>query len=101
MSHHGSNPLEGGTPEQQKLLSKMMSKLLGEHPDGKLNPNDEGALAVIIGEENGRVVIRFPKPIAWIGFTPEQAMDIAQSLITQARKCGSVVPLVLRVGAER
>ena len=103
MSHHGSHPLGDEpapmTPEQRKVMSEAMSKLLGEFPDGKLNPSDEGALAVMVGNESGKVVIRFPKPVAWIGFTPDQALGIAESLITQARKCGSTVPLVLRVSA--
>jgi hypothetical protein len=99
MSHHGNNPFEGETPEQREDMHNAMKKLLGEFPDGKLNASDEGALAVMIVAENGRVTIRFPKPVAWIGFTPEQALGIASSLIDKARQCGSVVPLVLRVGS--
>lgn len=102
MSHHGRSfpdpqPLD---PDQQKAMHDAMSKLLGEFPDGKLNQNDEGALAVMIGSEGGRVIVRFPKPVAWIGFTPEQALDIAQTLISHARKAGLPVPLVLRVGGS-
>lgn len=48
------------------------------------------ALAVMIGHENGKVVMQFASPTAWIGFTPEQAMDIAQMLITHARQAGIV-----------
>jgi hypothetical protein len=92
MSHHGQDP------EAQRAMSEAMREIFGEYPDGKLNVNDEGALAVVVGNEKGSVVIRFPKPVAWIGFTPDQAIDIAQSLITHARQCGSVVPLVIRVG---
>ena len=55
-----------------------------------LNPNDEGAMAVMVGHENGKVVMQFASPTAWIGFTPEQALDIAQTLITHARKAGIV-----------
>ena len=40
----------------------------------------------MVGHENGKVVMQFASPTAWIGFTPEQAMDIAQTLITHARK---------------
>lgn len=94
MSHHGNDP------EAQRAMSELMQQIFGEFPDGKLNQNDEGALAVMVGNENGKVVIRFPKPVAWIGFTPEQAIDIAQTLITHARKCGLAIPLVLRVGGD-
>jgi hypothetical protein len=102
MSHHGSMPpdMPDMPPEQRKVMSEAMAKLLGEFPDGKLNTNDEGALAVMIGVEGKSIVIRFPKPVAWIGFTPEQALGIAQSLIEHARKVGLSIPLVLRVGGE-
>lgn len=92
MSHHGQDK------ELQRAMSEAMKEVFGEYPDGKLNPNDEGGIAVAIGHENGRVVIRFPKPVAWIGFTADQAIEIAETLIAHARECGSTVPLVLRIG---
>lgn len=95
MSHHGFDK------DSADAMSAAMAKLFGEYPDGKLNANDEGALALVIGENQGKVIIRFPKPVSWIGFTPDQAIDIAQTLISHARKCGSVVPLVIRVGESK
>lgn len=102
MSHHGQDPFDEKHSELMwKILSAeqrstgdplrdMQRKLQGEYPDGRLNKNDEGAQAVMIGHEKGKVVMQFPTPTAWIGFTPEQAMDIAQTLITHARKAGIV-----------
>lgn len=96
MSHHGLDK------EAQDAMSAAMQQIFGEFPDGKLNANDEGALAVVIGHEKQSVVMRFPKPVAWIGFTPEQALEIAESLIQHARKAGGLlVPLVLRVGGDK
>lgn len=99
MSHHGSNPL-GNNPLFRKLMAQAETtgdplkdaqrKLQGEYPDGRLNAVDEGALAMMVGHENGKVVMQFASPTAWIGFTPEQAMDIAQMLITHARQAGIV-----------
>lgn len=104
MSHHGAIPPDM-TPEEraeqiaaEREMRRAMKNLLGEFPDGKLNPSDEGALSVMIGHEGKSVVMRFPKPVAWIGFTPEQALGIAETLISHARKIGLTVPLVLRVG---
>lgn len=37
-------------------------------PDGRLNPDDEGALAVSVFTDQGRVVIEFGKQLSWIGF---------------------------------
>lgn len=99
MSHHGNNQL-GDNPLLRKMLQAAeptgdqlkdaQRKLQGEFPDGRLNLRDEGALAVMIGHENGKVLMQFPQTTAWIGFTPEQAIDIAQSLITHARRAGLV-----------
>jgi hypothetical protein len=101
MSHHGQ---DGFTPEQNSAMHEMLmkaaahaqKKLQGEFPDGRLTLagrpiiSDEGAVAVVVGHEKGKVVMSFPHPTAWIGFTPNQAMDIAQSLITHAREAGIV-----------
>lgn len=90
MSHHSS--------EMSEQLSAAMRSLMGEYPDGRLNKDDAGAIAVAIGEEGGRVVMRFPKPVAWIGFTGDEAMEIAQTLMMHARKAGLTHPAVIRIG---
>lgn len=100
MSHHGNDPLLNNNPLLRRLMAQTVKTddplkdaqrtLQGEFPNGRLNANDEGAFAVMVGHEMGRVVMQFPSPTAWIGFTPEQAIDIAQTLITHARKAGLV-----------
>lgn len=95
MSHHGSNP-----PFVQKALSDSMQKLLGEYPDGRLNEHDSGAVAFAVGVEEGRVVLRLPKPVAWIAFTGDEALEIAQALIRHARHAGVTSPLVIRLGGS-
>ena len=91
MSHHSNQPyippINEKLEEELKVLQK---RLHGEFPNGRLNKEDDGALAVMVGHEMGKVVIQFPHPTAWIGFTPEQAMDIAQLLISHAREAGLV-----------
>lgn len=39
-----------------------------KYPDGKLNSDDEGVLAIATYIENGRVVIDFGKDLSWFGF---------------------------------
>lgn len=92
MSHNGSNP------DQERELSAAMKKLFGEYPNGRLNKDDAGAVAVAIGHQNGAVTMQFPHNLNWIGFTPDQAVDIAQTLLTHARKCGSTKPLTIKLG---
>lgn len=98
MSHHGQ---DGPTPEQSKIIDEIrraQRAMQGEFPQGRLNKDDEGGLAMGLYVEDGKVCIRFPKPVAWIGFTPEQAMQIAADLIKHARAAGSKKPLTLTVG---
>lgn len=94
MSHHGTNP-----PQVQRALAEAMGKLLGEYPDGRMNDNDAGALAFAVGVEEGRVVIRFPKPVAWMGMTGNEALELAQALIRHARHAGITSPLIIRLGS--
>lgn len=91
MSHSGFDP------EAQAAMRAAMKNLLGEYPEGKLNDRDEGAIAVGIGHQHGKVVVQFPKAVNWIGFTPEQAIEIAETLVEHARACGCARPLTLKV----
>lgn len=56
----------------------------GEHPRGRLTPTDEGAIKIAVGSKNGAVVIDFGTPVAWIGFSPAEARQIAESLVKHA-----------------
>jgi len=105
MSHHSSesdkardefaHKLFGALMPSRTPLHDAMQKAFGEYPDGKLGPSDAGAVVCEIGEVNGRVVMRFPKPVVWIGFTGDEAMLIAQSLIDHARAVGLTKPLTI------
>jgi hypothetical protein len=94
MSHHSN---DGFDEEQRKAMHAAMQKVFGEYPEGKLNKNDKGGLAFIVEHENGKVVLKFPKPVAWIGFTPEQAVEIAQHFIRHARECGFKSEFTIRI----
>jgi hypothetical protein len=93
MSHHSSST----DPERNQLMHEAMKKLLGEFPDGKLNAADEGAVAMAVGHENGRVVLEFPKPVKWIGFTGDEAIELAQLLIEYAKQAGLTKPAELKL----
>lgn len=98
MSHHGSSaPGDENAPaELEAELHKRMGKLLGEYPDGKLNPQDEGAIAMAVTSENGVVKLVFPKPVAWIGMTPQQAAQLGQDLLKHAARAGHM-PFVITI----
>ena len=65
-----------------------MSKIgpTGKFPEGKLTEDDEGELAISVGHENGRVVIKFGKPVSWIGFRADQGKQLGQIIIDHADK---------------
>lgn len=87
MSHHSSIP--GDESDESKAVREAMSDamkgIFGEFPQGKLNAEDEGALALAVRHENGKVILQFSKPVAWIGFDAQGAVELAQSLVTYAR----------------
>ena len=94
MSHNSSNP------EQERVLSEAMKKMFGEFPNGRLNEDDQGAIPIAIGHQEGRVTMQFPRNLNWIGFTADQAVDIANTLIEHARIIGSKKPLEIVVGLK-
>ena len=105
MSHHGYEGIPPQIPnlhnfdelkkqlnaEEEKLRPYQPIKNLGatgQHPEGKLNENDEGEIKIAIGHLPGKVVLDFgDKPIKWIGFNPVQARQIAMTLLEYADEC--------------
>jgi len=86
MAHHGPNPLDA--------LAGLGAT--GKFPEGHLTKDDEGEIKVAIRSKEGKVVIDFGTPTAWIGFTPEQAVEVAQDLIKHARAV-STKPLTVNL----
>ena len=56
----------------------------GQHPDGKLNADDEGEIAISVGSDDGNVIMEFGTSVKWLGFPPGQAREIATMLIKHA-----------------
>lgn len=76
--------------EGKQLLEQLADELelgpTGDHPDGKLSDDDDGALRFAITNIGGQVVLHFGTRVEWIGFPPEQARIIAQSIIDNAEE---------------
>lgn len=70
--HHGNDADIGAT---------------GEFPEGKLNSNDEGEIrfGVALDKEARKVILNFGKPVAWLGMSPGQAIELADLLRKKAR----------------
>lgn len=96
MSHHGFEPFPGSGEEEpgfQKRAALMRELLnttgfrgaIGAYPEGKLNKADEGNIQFAVSEQDGKVVIDFGTPVAWVGMSPQQAIDFASTVINRAR----------------
>lgn len=94
MAHHGSNPFDGDLPEfqsRQKLMRELLDTTgfrgaIGSFPEGQLTKSDEGSIQFAVGEQNGKVVIDFGTPVHWLGMTPQQAADLASTILKRARQ---------------
>ena len=62
-----------------------------QYPEGKLNPSDEGEIAIAIGIEDGNVIINFGKPVAWLGLPGEQSIEMGRTLIKRGREALKMV----------
>ena len=65
-------------------LQKMQRAVEGTYPDGRLDEKDEGAIAFAVGADGGRVVILFARSLTRLIITPQDALEIAESLIAKA-----------------
>jgi hypothetical protein len=63
----------------------------GEFPQGKLNAEDEGELALAVSNEGGKVFVHFGVPVEWIGMDPQGAADIAAAILSHARDAGAEI----------
>jgi hypothetical protein len=62
-------------------------------PRGKLSAEDEGSTPMMIYTQDKTVIIRFEKPVSWIGMDGEMALKMAELLIQHARTCGIKRPV--------
>ena len=88
MAHHGKQDDAALRAMLESLETTDISDRLGptdRFPEGKLSESDEGELQFAVGVEKGKVVIHFGEPTMWIGLTPQQAADLAASIIQKAR----------------
>lgn len=82
------------SPEKDPTMDRFMDRMaktdgLGatnQFPDGKLTPQDEGEIQLSMATVDDKIVLNFGKPVAWIGFTAEQAYNLGRLFIKRAKK---------------
>lgn len=72
----------------QRFFDQMEGKAKREYPAGRVSPEDEGSLAVMVSVDrrHGRVRVDFGKPVSWYAVTPGEARAFATHLIKMADK---------------
>lgn len=84
MAHHSQIPdFIKDVIEREKLGET------GQFPQGKVHRTDEGEIRLAVGVRQGKVILTFGKPVAWIGFDSEQARDLADLLRKRADEAAS------------
>lgn len=78
MSHHSQQP------PNDELRRMFGLGPTGQFPEGKLSEHDEGEIKIAVGHDKGKVIIDFGAKVTWLGFTPDQAEDIADALLKHA-----------------
>lgn len=81
-AHHGDNELI------RRFLSQVEGTAKREYPAGRMGHDDDGILSYAITTDHAKkvVVIRFGKPIEWLGLGPDECIALAQQLIARARE---------------
>ena len=86
MSHHGTefddHDFFGMNKEIDGLFGfkkdEVSNKLgaTGKYPEGKLNEHDEGEITFAMAIDKGKLIMRFGKPLEWIGFSKQNVTDL-------------------------
>jgi hypothetical protein len=90
MSHHS----EELTPLFRQEAERMGLGATGKFPLGKMNETDQGEIIVGIAAvpADKLVVMNFGTPTAYIAFTGDQALEIADSLRDRALELRGIKP---------
>lgn len=84
-SHHG-NPEEA--ENERRLLAQFLNRAQPNFPAGKMHQSDEGELAFAIAHDDrkGVVIIKFGKPVDWLGLRKQDAIQLSQLLLEHANQ---------------
>ena len=83
MSHHSSR-FDPEAFKDFEFLGSEKPGPTGLFPEGKLTEDDQGEIAMAVGHKDGKVIIEFGTPVAWVGMNPIQAKQLAMDLLTHA-----------------
>jgi len=70
----------------REIAKKEKLGATGREPDGKIDGTDAGEVLVAVGHENGLVYINYGTEVTWVAMPPDQAIEMANVLRTNAMK---------------
>jgi len=99
--HHGQSSqfseelrqqlIASGELKEAEIRKRFMDQVSGQekrnYSQGRIGPDDDGDLTYVVRPDAEHEIVRldFGKPVEWIGLPPQQAIELAQSLIRNAR----------------
>lgn len=99
MSNHSPEFDDEMRKQFERIISQPLIGATGMHQSKKLTKSDEGGIQFAVGTRDGKVILDFGTPVVWLGMTPENALQVAEALIKEARKAakgqGSILTLNL------
>ena len=96
-SHHGDSDNLRRDPAQEAVIKRLMEQLDGtahrEYPQGRMGHEDDGALSYAVTADKAHkvVVIRFGKPVEWIGLGPKEVNQLINMLKDRCLELGEIV----------
>lgn len=80
ISHHSESPEE--RQARELLLQQILGSTKRTWPQGRINGEDDGATAFAIAADPVKkvIIIRFSKPMDWIGFGIPEAVALRDKL---------------------
>lgn len=89
--HHSERDIASQHAEPSDTMKKIIAEMeavqreqgfgaTGQFPEGKIDASDEGEIKIGVAKIDGKVILNFGSPVKWVGFTPQQARQLAESL---------------------
>ena len=78
LSHHGDDQFD----KMQRLIDQINGTARREYPRGRMGAEDDGSLSYMMSSDTARstIIIRFGKPVEWIGLGIEDAEHLRDEL---------------------
>lgn len=71
---------------ERRLLEEFLGTASPRFPQGKVSADDQGELGLAVTADNARdlVILRFAKPVDWLGMDAETARRLGLTLIEKS-----------------